>query len=240
VKTTLNIIKSHRPCKPGWDELLNSLNKETPDDEPLDLMHILESNGIKDAVWTLRCFDYLDYCLFLADVAERALFIYETKGVSDAPRKAIQAIRDYKVGLITKDDLIYAADSVYDDADIAAFAAFAAVAAVYAVYDNDDVDDTVYAYAADSDTDAARQKKWEEIEALFIKHLWRGRMADITMCLNKKCPLKSECYRSTATPNDLFQSYDTYTPAEDNESCEGFLVDERRRFKYELNNNRKG
>ena len=158
MKTTLNIINSHRPCKSGWDELLKSLNKATPDDEPLDLMYILKSNGIKDAIWALQCFDYLDYCLFLADVAESALSIYETKGVSDAPRKAIQAIRDYKVGQITKDELIHAVEAVYADAADAADADAAVATTDYAA-------NAVADYAA-----AAKQKKWEEIEALFIKH----------------------------------------------------------------------
>ena len=34
-------------------------------------------------------------------------------------------------------------------------------------------------------------------------------MADITMCRNEKCPLKKDCYRSTAKPSE-YQSYATF------------------------------
>ena len=72
--TTLNEIYSHRPCginskgKDGFSKLLKYLNKTEADDEPLDLMTVLKSNGIKDAVWCLECFEYNDYRLFNADV----------------------------------------------------------------------------------------------------------------------------------------------------------------------------
>jgi hypothetical protein len=32
-------------------------------------------------------------------------------------------------------------------------------------------------------------------------------MPDITMCKGNDCPLKESCYRYTATPDDLWQSY---------------------------------
>ena len=36
-------------------------------------------------------------------------------------------------------------------------------------------------------------------------------MPDITMCLNKACPLRHKCYRFTAKPNADYQSYSTFT-----------------------------
>ena len=140
MKTTLNEIKSKSPCGSGWRKLLASLDKTEADDDPIELMYILKSNGIQDAVWALRCFDFKDCCLFLADVAESVLPIYEKRGKSKAPREAIKIIRDYHAGNATRDDLKNAA---YAAADTAAYAA---------------------AYAA------ARNKKWAEIESLFIKH----------------------------------------------------------------------
>ena len=173
MKTTLNEIKKHHPCKSGWSTLLKSLNKTTSDDESLDLMTILKSNGIEDAIWCLRCFDYLDYCLFLADVAESVLPIYEAKNESKAPRNAIAAIREYKAGNIDKDQLrataayaAYAADAA--DAAVAADAAYAAAYAAYAAYAADAAYAAVAAYAAAYA--AARKEKWHEIELLFIKH----------------------------------------------------------------------
>ena len=41
-------------------------------------------------------------------------------------------------------------------------------------------------------------------------------MADITMCVNTKCPLRSTCLRYTAQPTDEWQSYSYFEPV-DNE-----------------------
>jgi len=184
--TTLNKILEHKPCSQnsdegGWGLLLKSLNKTHADDEPLDLMHILKSNGIKDAVWALRCFDYLDYCLFLADVAESVLEIYDSKYDNPTPRRAIKAIRQYKAGEITLEELKVFADAA-ESAEAAAYAAEAAEAATYAAEASAEAtaaEATAYAaadasaWAADAAADAAdyaRRNKWNEIEALFIKH----------------------------------------------------------------------
>ena len=175
METTLKKINKYCPCTSGWTTLLENLGKSKADDEPLELMTILKSNGIKDAVWALRCFDYLDYCLFLADVAESVLPIFEAKYTNDLrPRLAIQAVRDYKSGLISIDDLKdYAADAhaAYTDAaaDAAAYAAYAAAAAdAYSAYAVAAADAAYAAYTAAAAYTHA--KKWQELEKLFIKH----------------------------------------------------------------------
>jgi len=163
-KTTLNAISKHCPCSGGWETLLNNLNKTEADDEPLSLMTILESNGIKDAVWALRCFDYLDFCLFLADVAESILHKHEESNDPKAPRLAIQAIRDYKLGKIGKEQLIEAAEA----AESIVYQSYVADAAFYYT----DATDTINAaaYSAPLVSADARSKKWKEIEIIFIKH----------------------------------------------------------------------
>ena len=191
MNTTLNKIKEHSPCSDGWKKLLANLGKSKADDETLSLMSILKSNGIEDAIWALKCFDYLDYCLFLADIAESVLHIYEKKNESKAPREAIQAIRDYKAGKISRVELTDAANaantaaytvntdaaySAYSSAYAAAYAAYASANAAadatydvaYAAYD------TAYTNAAAADANAAREEKWTEIEQLFIKRFGRG------------------------------------------------------------------
>lgn len=192
MQTTLKEIIKHNPCNQdgdakdgGWKLLLKNLGKTEADDEPLDLMTILESNGIKDAVWPLRCFDYLDYCLFLADVAESVLPIFEKKYPDDnRPRLAIQTIRDYKEGKISKEQLkpyaAYAADvadaAAYDDAAYSAYAAaYAAVDdAAYAAYATAyAAADAAYAYAYATYAYASNNT-WDEIEELFIKHFCGG------------------------------------------------------------------
>jgi len=46
-------------------------------------------------------------------------------------------------------------------------------------------------------------------------------MPDISMCQNEECPLKKKCYRFTATPSPLLQTYAYFKPDEDGK-CEYF------------------
>jgi len=57
MKTTLNKIRAKSPCRNGWSKLLEHLNKTKADDEPLDLLVVLKSNGLDDALWCLRAVD---------------------------------------------------------------------------------------------------------------------------------------------------------------------------------------
>jgi hypothetical protein len=52
--TTLNKIRTCHPCEDGWVKLLAYLGKTKADDEPLAFSTILKSNGLEDALWTLR------------------------------------------------------------------------------------------------------------------------------------------------------------------------------------------
>lgn len=54
ITTTLNKIRKNKPCQGGWEKLLRHLNKTKPDDAPLPLITILESNGLDNALWCLR------------------------------------------------------------------------------------------------------------------------------------------------------------------------------------------
>ena len=60
MRTTLNKIRAYHPCKDGWEKLLRHLNKTQPDDEPLLLEEILNSNGLDDALWCLRAVEGCD------------------------------------------------------------------------------------------------------------------------------------------------------------------------------------
>lgn len=55
METTLNKIRQHSPDEDGWKKLLSYLGKTKADDEPLPILTILESNGLDDALWALRC-----------------------------------------------------------------------------------------------------------------------------------------------------------------------------------------
>ncbi len=145
--TTLNKIREHSPCSTGWSKLLKSLDKTHADDEPLALEHILDSNGLDDALWALRAVKGhdKDLRLFACQCARLVLPIFEEKyPEDDRPRKAIKAAESFALGQIDKAELAKAAR-----------AAYAVYAAAYAT-----ADAAYAAYAADASTRA-------EIENLF-------------------------------------------------------------------------
>lgn len=125
IYTTLNKIKQHNPCPDGWDKLLKFLNKTEADDEPLNLLTILESNGAHDCVWAFRTTeDCPVYRLIAADFAGSVLHIFEEKYPDDnRPRLAIQAARDYANVLISEEKLDAAWAAAWDAAWAAAWAA---------------------------------------------------------------------------------------------------------------------
>ncbi len=129
-------------------------------------MTIYEIIGIKDAIWCLRTQDYKDYCLFLADVAESVLPIFEAEYPDDKrPRQAIDGIRAWHCGDINSWQLYILSDAAYAAVTTTAYAATAYVAAyaatAYAAYD-------AAFYAANTAINAG--SGWEKIEELFIKH----------------------------------------------------------------------
>lgn len=133
-------------------------------------MEILNAVGIKDAVWCLRAFNYIDYCLFLADIAESVIPIYEKYNPDSLPlKRCISEIRLFADGMATKEDLRRATSSVCieadDDVEAAAIIAIYAAVSVYTT-----VYTTVYTAAAAADTAYDRESKWQEIEQLYVKH----------------------------------------------------------------------
>lgn len=46
-------------------------------------------------------------------------------------------------------------------------------------------------------------------------------MPDISMCANKDCPLKENCYRFTAKPSE-YQSYVEFQIDDESGECSGF------------------
>jgi hypothetical protein len=46
-------------------------------------------------------------------------------------------------------------------------------------------------------------------------------MPDITMCLNKECPLRGTCYRFNAKADPHWQSYSDFKPDE-NGKCDNY------------------
>ena len=132
--TTFKTIKSHYPCSYGWHRLLKNIKPNSMDDI-VSISEILESNGVKDAFWSLRCWSYIQQCLLLANVAESVLHIFEEKNPGDKrPRQTIESIRKFENGEITYIELIGYADNATNAANDtynsdASYAAYAATCA---------------------------------------------------------------------------------------------------------------
>jgi hypothetical protein len=60
MKTTLNQIRAHHPCRAGWEKLLRGLGKAAADDEPLWIDQVLDHNNLDDAIWCLRAVEGCD------------------------------------------------------------------------------------------------------------------------------------------------------------------------------------
>jgi len=163
--TTLKAIRKRGPCKDGWKKLLAHLGKKKADDEPINLLTILESNGVQDMLWALRCVGHPDRNkvarLMACDFAESVLPIFEAKYPDDPrPRECIKVARMYTRG--KADDRQIAAARAAAAAEAAALdaarnAALAAAAAEAAAWD---ALDAAWAAARAAAGDAAEAAAW--------------------------------------------------------------------------------
>lgn len=157
MKTTLNKIKEHFPCDYGWKKLLTFLNKTEADDEELSLLTILESNGLNDALWALRCVEGHDkeIRLMTCDFAESVVHLAK----DERSVNAIKVSRDYANGIATQEELNAAtddADDAYSANVYSANAAANAANAACAAYSNA----TNPAYAAEKEKQVQIFKKY--------------------------------------------------------------------------------
>ena len=125
MKTTLNKIRDHAPCRDGWEKLLKHLGKTKADDEPLSLLTILDSNGLDDALWCLRAVDGYDKELRLYAVwcARQVQHLMNDQRSIDA----LDVAEKYAHGQATHEELKQARDAAWDAArDVACVTARAA------------------------------------------------------------------------------------------------------------------
>ena len=122
--TTLAAIRAASPCESGWKKLLAALGKTKADNEPLDLLTVLNSNGLDDALWVMS-FAMPDDRLarhFQAWCAEQVLHIFE------AVRPDDRRVRD-QIEMLRRDDATKAeraaAEAAWASARDAAEAAWA-------------------------------------------------------------------------------------------------------------------
>ena len=126
MRTTLNKIRAHSPCRDGWEKLLRHLGKSAADDEPLLIETILNSNGLDDALWCLRAVENQDRDLRLYAVwcARRVQHLMP----NPASVSALDVAERYARGRATYEEL-GAAREAASAASAAAWAAWAASAA---------------------------------------------------------------------------------------------------------------
>ena len=109
--TTLAAIRAASPCESGWKKLLAALGKTKADNEPLDLLIVLNSNGLDDALWVMS-FAMPDARLarhFQAWCVEQVLHIFE------AVRPDDRRVRD-QIEMLRRDDATEAARASARDA----------------------------------------------------------------------------------------------------------------------------
>ena len=112
--TTLNAIRAHCPCTDGWKKLLTHLGKTEADDEPLDLITVLDSNGLDDALWCLRAVEGCDREIRLYAVwcARKVKHLMTDQRSRDAP----DVVERYAHGEASEAELIAAWDVAWDAA----------------------------------------------------------------------------------------------------------------------------
>ncbi len=132
---TLNAIRAHHPCRRGWEKLLCHLGKTAADDEPLDLLTVLDSNGVDDALWCMRALGPEHdnaVRLLVCDLVEPAMQFVQPG--ETRPQDALRVARAYARGQATSNDLAAAWAAARAAAGDAAGAA-ARAAAGYAAGD---------------------------------------------------------------------------------------------------------
>jgi hypothetical protein len=127
--TTFKKLHEANACTYRYKFLRKALSNIT-DDEPINLLTILETNGLDDALWALRATE--QNCdriarLMAADFVEEVIPIWIAYSATDnSPQLAIKAARDFANGLITDVEMAPARDAARD----AGNAAWAAVKTV--------------------------------------------------------------------------------------------------------------
>jgi len=128
--TTLSRIREAQPCREGWEKLLAHLGKTKADDEPLQLLTVLDSNGLDDALWVLSYAMPDDRLArhFQAWCAEQVLPIFE------AERPGDMRVRD-QIAMLRNDGALAAARDAARAAALAAARDAALAAALAAAWD---------------------------------------------------------------------------------------------------------
>ena len=119
ITTTLNRIRTHTPCKEGWEKLLKGLGKTKADDEPLPYATIIISNGLYNALWCCRAEPQYEkeWRLFAVACARRV----ENLNSDPRVKNAFDVVERYANGEATIEELNAAQEAARDAARDAAW-----------------------------------------------------------------------------------------------------------------------
>ena len=115
--TSLHRLRKFRACRERYDYLVLKLGPGWGDEDKINLLDILEHNGVSDCLWALRAtVRHPDgdsvMRLMAADFAEGVLPFFERAYPDDMrPRLAIKAVRDYVAGKISVGEFYSASDA---------------------------------------------------------------------------------------------------------------------------------
>jgi hypothetical protein len=148
ITITLNKIRARSPCESGWKKLLKA-KAGVGMDEEFPLADVLDSNGLDDALWCLRCLPQHDktWRLFAVWCARQVQHLITDQRSLDA----LDVAERHAHGLAT-------------DEELAAARAAAVAAAVAAAWDaaraaRDAARDAAWAAAGAAARDAARDAR---------------------------------------------------------------------------------
>ena len=114
--TTLDLLQKAGACTRGYKTLITALGAKYPHEKPIDLLTILNTNGLDDALWALGA--TAENCdmiarLVAADFAEQVLPIWQKYSKDERPALAIQAARDFAHGRISREKRDASLDAVW-------------------------------------------------------------------------------------------------------------------------------
>jgi hypothetical protein len=130
ITTTLRLLRNAHACTPRYTFLREALGPKYGDNKPINLLAILKTNGLDDALWALQA--TAQNCdmvarLMASDFAARVLPIWKKMyPQDDRPAKAIKGARDFARGKITSQELAAAQAAAGAAARAAGAAAWAA------------------------------------------------------------------------------------------------------------------
>lgn len=109
--TTLIKIKQHRPCDGQWKKGLSILGKTSPDNEPIQMVDILDKMGINATLWCTQTLPEYDreWRLFAVWCARQNLDLL----VYDAHKEALEVAEAYALGAVDQEALKSAENSVW-------------------------------------------------------------------------------------------------------------------------------